>query len=367
MNYFLIIFIPTALYLLSEILPRKSNIFKRIAIGFLIIMTSLRYGFGADFFTYNAAFDRIRDGISLDAFEPGYIFLNKFISYLGLPFNYLLLVVAIFNYVLLYKAIEENLTKHKWLAMFLFLAYFDLFFYSLSAIRQSIALSVFMFASRYVKRKQLIKYVLWIYFASLFHVTALILIPFYFFYNKFSKSSFSKLSFVMGGCILSYVFLIKYIDLLRPLMNTRIEYYVFIETSNGMHSSILYAVITGLLLLCWLFIITKLKNRPNIGATVGEKTEQKIGIPMMAMAVFLTLKVMQYMNYFSIMPRLEMYFYCFYIFAIPTALQAFEINSRRVLAGILVCCMIFFFILSYNQITEYAYEFYSTYKLIIFN
>lgn len=364
MNYFLLIFIPTMFYILEEIVPTKEKIFRKIGIIFIIIMTSLRYGFGADYFTYLGAFNRIKSGVFTDAFEPGYIFLNQVIAYLGLHFNFVLLIIAIFNYVLLYLTIEENLPKYKWLAMFLYLTYFDLFFYSLSAIRQSIVMSIFLYSMKYIKGKQPIKYVLWLLFGSLFHWSALILVPFYYFYNKCSEYNFRKLFFVTVGAVLAYPFLNQFIILLRPFMNRRIEYYLFIYDA-GIRSNLVAATIMSILMLFWIFLSTKMKTDIIFdGGKVTKIGRKKITIPMTAMIVFFLLQVMQRTHYYSIIPRLEMYFYPFYIFAIPEAIKIVKRKDREILLFISVVFMSVFFIYKYIGVNQYASIYYETFRLI---
>jgi len=359
MNYFLIIFIPTFLYLFEEMIHTKAKIFEKIGILFIIIMTSLRYGFGADYFTYFEAFNRIKSGVFTDAFEPGYFLLNKIIAYFGLPFNFLLFVVAVFNYVLLYLSIEDNLSKYKWLAIFLYLAYFDLFFYSLSAIIQSIVLSIFMYSVKYIKTKQFKKYFLWIIFGQLFHKTAFLLIPIYFIYHRYSKKNIKQISLFMFLIIAGYSFFFKIVvNLLRPFMSRRIEYYLFLDNSLKIANNNLAALVILVVIVIWIYFSMKISSENKIDSN------NKFEFSLFAIIIFFGLKVMQYIDYYAFIPRLQMYFYAFYIFALPKMLNLLEPRSRHIIIFLLIVFMSIAFVLRYYEVNEYASMYYEKFQLI---
>ena len=364
MNYLLLIVIPTILYIFEEVMPTKGNYFRKAGIVFIIIMTSLRYGFGADYFTYYDAFYRIQSGIFTDAFEPGYIMLNRIIGYFGLHFNFVLFVIAIFNYSLLYLAIEENLVKYKWWSMFLFLIYFDLFFYSLSAVRQSIVLSVFLYASKYVVLKKPIRYIMWLIFGSLFHWTSVILIPVYFIYQKFKYLTKKKAFLYVVLSIGLYGLLMRVLPVLRPFMSRRIEYYLFIDDS-GMGSNYFAAILMIALTIFWIYISTRLKSTEVfVGGELKVETSKIITFPMFAIMMYFILKVLQRIEYFSVLPRMQMYFYPFYIFAIPQALNIMKQKDRKVLVFGSIVILTLFFLYRYHGVNQYAEQYYESFRLI---
>jgi hypothetical protein len=364
MNYILIIFLPTFLYLLEDLIPTNKKYFRKAGIFFIVIMTSLRYGFGADYFTYFEAFLRIQSGIFVDGFEPGYIFLNRIIGLLGLNFNFLLLVISIFNYILLYFAIENHAHKYKWLSLFLFLIYFDLFFYSLSAIRQSIVISIFLYSSKYIENKKPLIFGIWILFGSLFHWTSFILIPIYFLYHKLKKLTIKKAFSVVFISIIFYELLTRFLSLFRQFMSNRVEYYLFIF-DPGIENNYLSATFMLIILLLWIYLITRF-NSKKIGKD-GEKKEDLelfIKFPMIAIMLYLILQVFQRVEYFSVIPRVQLYFYPFYIFAAPYSLKIFKVNDRKYLVVTMIFILSAYFIYRYEVINTYASEYYESFKLI---
>lgn len=360
MNYFLIITIPTFLYFLEENIKTNYKIFRKLGIAFIILMSSLRYNFGVDYTTYLDAFNRIKSGIYIDQFELGYMWLNKIVAGIGLNFNFLLFIIALFNCVLLYLTIEENVQKHKWVAMFIYLTYFDMFFYSLSAIRQSIAISIFLYASKYIRNKELGKYLGWICLASLFHKSAIILIFFYFIYNYVCNLSIRKLNIVTTVPIIAYMVLENFIILLKPYVGKKLQYYLFIEEFNGISSNITVAIVLFIVMIIWNMISIKEKSTDD-----KNNESSKIDVSMVAITIFLMLKIMQNIQYYSILPRIQMYFYFFAIVAIPKLIQTFKNKLKPIILIPLIIIMITSFVSKYQSISEYAGPYYEKFKTIL--
>ncbi|WP_195927075.1 EpsG family protein [Turicibacter sanguinis] len=357
MNYFLIIFVPSLLYFIEELFPSKNNIYKKIGICFLIIMSGLRYGFGADYFTYEEVFNDAAKGI-FPPFEFIFSTLIFLIAKLGLHFNFLLFIIAAFNYTALYKVIEQNLNKYKWLAIFLFLIYFDLYFYSLSAIRQSIAMSIFLYASVYIRTQNKWRFILCMIIASQIHMTALLLIPIYFIYNKIKEMNTFKISIIFSALIIIYPIIMSIIKYFSPYLGYKFYYYFVLDSGSVENSNLIIAIVCYCMLLGWIFITQYIKNR---------KENKQVDFPVFSIIILLALKTMQFLMYFTILPRIQMYFYCFYILAIPNLINKLEIKQslERLLIIFVIISMTFLFVLKYSSINQIYSQYYSQYNLII--
>lgn len=356
MNYFFIIFIPTILYFLESISRRNDGLFEKIGIAFLIIISSIRYGFGSDFFTYQDVFNKLSKGIELQGFEIGFVLLNKFLGIFNLPFNALLFVISCFNFTLLYLALKRIDKRYRWMSIFLYLSYFDLHFYSLSAIRQSIVMSIFIYSYRYIEEKKVIKYIMWIIFAQFFHRTAFILIPIYFVYQIYINISWIKKVIYFFVYIAIYNVFIDFLPIIREYMSDRLEYYLFLDTSNNIDYNYGY-VFFLMLLIIFLILFLELLNQKN------KNFEYKFCF--FSVIVFLVLKEMQYIDYYSIIPRIQLYFYSLYIFAIPEILKLFENKSQNIITCIIVQFMLINFAFRYNEINNtYEYMYYGKYRTI---
>lgn len=357
MNYFLIIIIPTICYILENIASRKEKIFEKIGILFIVIMSSIRYGFGADYFTYQSVFYDLSSGINVEGFEVGFVFLNKIIGFMGLPFNFLLFVIAVFNATLVYISLKRVPIKYRWLSLFLYLTYFDLFFYGLSAIRQSIVVSIFIYSVKYIQQKQLKKYILWILFGQLFHRTAFLLILVYFIYHKYRKLNYRSRSILSLSILIVYSVSIKFLEFLEPYLNRRLKYYLFLDGSSSIGSNIGGLLVILVILIAWIYITTNIIEK-NIKDDI-------YNVYMFAIVIFILLKGMQYIHYYGFIPRIQMYFYSVYIFVVPCILQKIESKIKNITIVLLVSFMTITFTFRYKELNKSVPEFYGKYNTIL--
>jgi len=105
-----------------------------------------------------------------------------FINWLFRPLGFFAMtaVLALINCVIYYRFIIKYLpVRYYWLAIFFYI--FNPYFMLVhsSAMRQSVAVMLFVFSLDYLYKKDAIRYFLCIGLASLFHFTALILLPVY--------------------------------------------------------------------------------------------------------------------------------------------------------------------------------------------
>lgn len=138
-----------------------------------------------------------------------------------------------------------------WLSFLLFL----LLYYnrSLNMIRQSIALSIILFSYKYIKEKNLKKYILFVIIASLFHKTALLSLIIYFMVRLIEKKeSFLYKIFIF---LISFLFLIGYQEIMFLLIELGIipSKYLFYVTSS--ESNILLIELIRKIIFLGIFIL----------------------------------------------------------------------------------------------------------------
>ncbi len=170
---------------------KKSRLNNAIFLGAssvaMVIFSALRANtVGIDYQQYENYFYAVHDGgwsyliSSANGYriEPGYSLLNYAVSLFTRDVHIYMLVVAILvitlTAVLLYKY-----SPIPWIGVFVFIS-FGFFGNSLSFIRQSIAIAIYLFAIKYLKEKKLVPYLLILLLAASFHKAILILIPVYF-------------------------------------------------------------------------------------------------------------------------------------------------------------------------------------------
>lgn len=155
-----------------------------LKISFILIFffLALRYNFGNDYRSYLEGFLEINNYSSFDAFgekvhfEPGWVFLVRFFS----PFGFFAMTafLAAFNCFVYYNFIKKHVPiEYYWLAVFLYVFNPDIMLLHSTAMRQSVAIGIFILSLDYLYEKDAIRYFICIFIASLFHGSALILVP----------------------------------------------------------------------------------------------------------------------------------------------------------------------------------------------
>lgn len=152
-------------------------------------------------------------------FEIGYIYINKIFKMVSSQYWVYQLLLTTFEYILvvsgLRKLWNEKQTVIYMAALFLVLPS-DL----LGAMRQGVAISVFVFSWQFIKSRSLIKYCLCIWFGSLFHTSVLILLPFYYGHLLYEKLGFKFLFLLLLICDFCYVSHITIGDYMEQWMSS---------------------------------------------------------------------------------------------------------------------------------------------------
>lgn len=158
----------------------------------MVVFASLRdHTVGVDYdYTYAPFFQQVCDGgwsfLISDAngyrVEPGYSLLNYLVSLISHDVRVLMFVIAILSVTLTAVLLYKYCTI-PWLGMSIFIL-FGFYGNTLSFIRQSIAIAIFMFSIPYLCKKKIwpsiVPYLLIVLLAASFHKSILIMIPAYF-------------------------------------------------------------------------------------------------------------------------------------------------------------------------------------------
>ncbi|MFW6008878.1 MAG: EpsG family protein [archaeon] len=176
---------------------KKFVSFKLLSLFLLIIMVGFRYNVGADYNSYVNYFENLNVNNPFDysKFEPAYTFINYIIKQNGWGVEIVFLVSAFITLFFVYKTLNSY-SKIYSFSLFLFLVdggYSNI----CNLVRQGVAISLFFFSVKYIIEKKFYIYVFLIVIASLFHYSALFLIPVYFIadYN-FSRKIYFFIYFI---------------------------------------------------------------------------------------------------------------------------------------------------------------------------
>lgn len=156
----------------------------KISFGLIFLFLALRFNYGSDYKNYLALFQEINTYNKINFFtnsfrvEPGWIFLNWICKPIG--FFGMTAVLALFNCTIYYRFIKKYVpTNYYWFSIFLYIFNPVFMLTHSTAMRQSIAIIIFIFSIDYIYKKNAIRYLLCIGAAALFHASALILLPVY--------------------------------------------------------------------------------------------------------------------------------------------------------------------------------------------
>jgi hypothetical protein len=184
-----------------------------IPIIIFTVVIGLRYDVGIDYLWYKKHYDSLSYPVSnIDLyFEIGYSCLFKILAWMGASYVWPFIFTAFVQIYCVYYQSRKNLFLFPFILFFYFVS--TNFMYSLNIMRQIIAFNILFVGTRSIIDKKIYHWFVWCLLASLFHVTALVALPFYFLNKNVVKNkyyAFPLLSLTYFG--LQYLYL-NYFDL----------------------------------------------------------------------------------------------------------------------------------------------------------
>jgi transmembrane protein EpsG len=167
------------IYVISFITYRHQSL-QKVPWILLFVVSAFRYNVGTDYVNYYHLF-LYKDGM-FEYKEWGYTNLVNLLSGLGFNPQIMFFLFSLVTILLFYKSFKYFFKENDSLFMLATLLFIPLFyFYTLNGIRQSLAVAIFFYSIRFIIDKSYFKYFLLIVIAMLFHKSAIVLIPLYFF------------------------------------------------------------------------------------------------------------------------------------------------------------------------------------------
>lgn len=187
----------------------------------IVLVSAFRYGIGRDYLlVYEPLFYRIADGATLAEVqaEPGYYLINWLVSSQGGTF---VAVAAIMSVLFGYFMCRFILDRSAMPALsFFLLAVTGVFPISLNLMRQMVAVAIVMYALKFIARKNLVSYCVWLGLAASIHFSAIIFLPLYWVVGRRYPRYVSVLA------VIGVVVLISFPELLRSLIELVYEQYL---------------------------------------------------------------------------------------------------------------------------------------------
>lgn len=305
----------------------------------LVTLASLRhYTVGSDAPSYTIWF---RIPVSVDAFtvnkdvELGYqIFLKAMINLYDNYAEYFFTVslIIILPILLLLRKYSEN-----YLFSYYIYVTFGFYLALFNPVRQMIAVSLCFYATRFILERKVIYYVITVVFASLFHISAWVMLPMYFVCNSNIRVELkcfgAFVTSLMGASIM-----INYL----AADNSRYSNYTEAMTSNGTG---LYTVILYISIAIFVYLFGGKLRKSNDVYKVAEQL-YLIGVCILAPLILLKTDP-------SGPQRIISYFYVYLMFVLPCLFK--YINNKIIVLIFSIFCFVYYvlIILYFGQIYPY--------------
>jgi hypothetical protein len=322
----------------------------KVSFFLIFLFLALRYNYGNDYQPYFDGFLRLTSYSSVDYtdedeyFEKGWIFLY----FLFKPFGFfaLVAVLAAFNCFIYYRLIKKYvLPNYYWLAVFIYVFNVGFLLTQLSSMRQTLAIGIFLFAIDYINKKDAIRYGLCIGLASLFHSSALILLPVYLLGVLDWTINKKTATILFLAYLLSFLFGESFLPQINKLVSSNFERYEMYEGSTELGTG-LGLIINSIFLILVLYYAAFQNNKISIFFKIVVLSYVLIPISMNL----------------SILVRIIMYFIPFIIIVFPIMMSS--INNyflKTAVLGLIVILTLYDFYLFFNsEIFGSAYKTYTT-------
>lgn len=187
----------------------------------LILVAAIRYDVGLDYkYTYVSFFNGVLKGNPNENIEIGFLLLNKIVQIFTKDFAGIFIVCSVIFFHYIYKAIREQSVMPT-LSVFLLIGT-TYYFIFLNTMRQMMVVAVFLYAIKFIKQRNLKKFLLYMIISSSIHISALICIPLYFLYGI--KLRPIKACIILGIAIVAKPIVSRIVILIVSL--TKYNYYI---------------------------------------------------------------------------------------------------------------------------------------------
>lgn len=241
------------------------NVFFFISIGIVIGVSGFRNltvgtdnkGYAEWYYSIDTELSLSDNIISNLDYEPGYIILNLILLNSNLGYTIAALLYATIIWFFIYKSHY----RHKdifYLTIFCLITGGFLFF-TFNGIRQAIAVSIVFFASTFLVDKKYIKFILAILSASLFHLSAILLLPLLFINSLGKVKPYIWLVLLILSVLLPASFFYAATGKVASIIPSYVDYFLKLDSFNNTGYTIgsIYQIILGFVLL---FYYSKVAN-----------------------------------------------------------------------------------------------------------
>lgn len=250
-------------YIAEKYITKSKKIFVLLSL-FAILLPSIIAGvrditigydvglYGVNYFQLAVNSDSFAEYRAICDTDFGYAALNYIVSRVTDNIHWFLFVIEFIIVVLVYLFAYSHREKHPmWLTM---LAFFTIFYSnSLNILRQSLALAIIIFGTRYAENSKFLKYLITTIIATMFHATAIVALPIYFLFkleNLKRKNTYKVFTVLIIVFIMFNFFSIIETLVNMGILSNRFLSYVYVFSENATD----FGYIEGTLRLAIIFI-----------------------------------------------------------------------------------------------------------------
>lgn len=241
-------------------------------------------------------------------FEGGYKFLTRFVGIFTDNEVIFFCICATIFAICLWKYINKN-SKNKFMSIML---YFTVqgFNFQLSGIRQSLAMAILLISFEFIKQRKLLKFLIVVFIASLFHKSALAIIPMYFLaYLKIDFKNF--LLYLIGG-----VTALVFSSSLMSIMVKVLGYDDYLD-STGFQGGAIFIVIMYIITI----IVSYIYHEPFA-------KDDKHNVFFFNMT-FVSLIIYLVRYFFGVIERVSFYYQFSFLILLPNVIEAIPDKKTR--------------------------------------
>ncbi len=237
------------------------------------------------------------------------------------------LLYALFVSTTLYKY-SKNIVLS-----FLILLTFRYFPFSMTALRQGLALAIVFYSTRFIFEKKFIKFILFIFIASLAHKSAIFLLPLYF----VQFISLTRYSFIITFLALTAAYFLKnYINSILLLLPFDSQYDIYFDDKSTDGYGYLYyylyiAVFIAINILLFYSDSSKLK-----------RSKLSFYYYAFVIGIFFQTFAIQSPQFM----RIGMYFAYYTVLLIPETISGFNDREEKIINFVLISLLIILFIIA---------------------
>jgi hypothetical protein len=290
----------------------------------LLFVAMFRYEVGVDYMSYQHFISIIASGQNT-YMEAGFEYLVKILHSIGGTDQLVFAVMSLFTLGFFFKFIKRHSSNPN-LSLFLYLTLPPFYLAAFNGIRQFLAVAIFAYSIRFILNRSFFKYLIMMLVASTFHVTAILLIPFYFMMTRELKAHHILLGVVF------YISFLQILGVILPLLGI-FKGYLAIAKSESVSFQAYILLISSVIL----YFLRKRITEQN--------SEDMVFINLLLIGSLLAFTPL-----FTDLPvgevtRMTSYFTLSLIIMIPECLRLFKKNQTKIiyLLSVIFICSFYFF------------------------